>query len=427
MSSTALDIDGLEREQLFDVARQFPLLTAEEEKTLDRSKWRAAAAMEASMREDEAARAYLAALLTGCRDFPPDVASLRPREHYYLLRREMSNLLGESEWVDRVLANLHPRATSDEPQVSPDLPPSLCAGVTARVLRYGGHVVSCNVADALEAWERQWPQGEVITRLDLEHDTARTLRRERRSYLEARDTLVLHNLRLVYTIAGRNKGKGVGFTDLVQEGIFGLIRAAEKYDHRKGFRFSTYSFNWITQAVRRSVGNHGGLIRYPTHIQEKVGKLYRERLEFQDRTGAEPGDSELAAASGISLAETRELLKLRNQAFSLDTSPGEDTGSLYETLPAAPADEVSRPAEIQSLQRLILDELGESLEPVEQDVIIARWGLEQGRPLTRAEMADRLRVSTERVRQLENSALSKLQHNPELRSTFETYQPGVAD
>jgi RNA polymerase sigma factor (sigma-70 family) len=296
--------------------------------------------------------------------------------------------------------------------------------LAAVILRHSGTRVNCNVADAIQAWEQHWPRPPWPEAASLKSASRRLLVAHRRSYLEARDTLVLHNLRLVYTIAGRNRGKGVAFPDLVQEGIFGLIRAAEKYDHDKGFRFSTYSFNWITQAVRRAVGNYGGLIRYPTHVQEKVSKLYREKIEWQARSGAEPDDTELATATGLTLAETRDLLKLRNQAVSLDGSPGEETGSLYDLLPGSADDEAGRPAEIHSLHRLIIEELGESLEPVEQDVIIARWGLRHGRPLSRAEMADRLRVSTERVRQLENSALSKLQLNPELRSTFETYRPG---
>lgn len=430
MAASALDIEGLEREQLFEVARDFPLLTAAQEQTLDQSKWTASEAMQSVFVGDEAARAYLADWLEGCVEFAPDVALVRPRDHYYLLRREMVDFLGKGSraaTIDSLVRTLREPLERQAGMESIGMTPSLTAGIAAVLLRHSGSAVNCNVADAVQAWEQHWPRPPWQEGVRLARASVRSLLARRRDYLQARDTLVLHNLRLVYTIAGRNKGKGVTFPDLVQEGIFGLIRAAEKYDHRKGFRFSTYSFNWITQAVRRAVGNHGGLIRYPTHVQEKVGKLYREKLEMQARQGVEPGDRELAAASGISLAETRELLKLRNQAYSLDASPGEDAGSLYEVLPAASADEASRPAEIHSLHRLILDELGESLEPVEQDVIIARWGLHHDRPLSRAEMADRLRVSTERIRQLENSALSKLQLNPELRSTFETYQPGFMD
>ncbi len=430
MAASALDIEGLEREQLFEVARGFPLLTAAEEQALDQKKWTASEGMQRVFVSDEAARTYLASWLRGCQEFAPDVAVVRPRDHYYLLRREMVDFLAKGSRaadIDPLVQALQNPAEPLAVAESIGMTPSLTAGIAAVLLRHSGTAVNCNVADALQAWEQHWPRPAWRDGARLDRTATRSLLAQRREYLQARDTLVLHNLRLVYTIAGRNKGKGVTFSDLVQEGIFGLIRAAEKYDHSKGFRFSTYSFNWITQAVRRAVGNHGGLIRYPTHVQEKVGKLYREKIEIQARQGAEPGDRELAAASGISLAETRELLKLRNQAYSLDVSPGEDAGSLYEMLPASSADEASKPAEIHSLHRLILDELGESLEPVEQDVIIARWGLHHDRPLSRAEMADRLRVSTERIRQLENSALTKLQANPELRSTFEAYQPGFVD
>jgi RNA polymerase sigma factor (sigma-70 family) len=420
-------MEGLEREQLFDVARQFPLLTADQEIGLDRKKWLAAGKMLGVFVDDPAARQYLADWLTGCSDHPPAVGTLRPREHYYLLRREMTDFLpggAQADQLTTLTAILRQQQTGVIDPQSLAIPPSLTAGLAAVMLRHSDCRVNCNVADAIQSWEQRWPQAPWQEGAALAGRGRRVLVAQRRAYLEARDTLVLHNLRLVYTIAGRHRGKGVAFPDLVQEGIFGLIRAAEKYDHSKGFRFSTYSFNWITQAVRRAVGNHGGLIRYPTHVQEKVSKLYREKIEWQARSGVEPADTELATASGLTLAETRDLLKLRNQAYSLDGSPGEDSGSLYDVLPVSAADEAARPAELHSLRRLIIDELGESLEPVEQDVIIARWGLRHDRPLSRAEMADRLRVSTERVRQLENSALSKLQLNPELRSTFEAYQPG---
>jgi len=117
----------------------------------------------------------------------------------------------------------------------------------------------------------------------------------------------MHNLRLVHSIAGRYRGRGVGYLDLVQEGTLGLIRAAEKFEFSKGFRFSTYCFNWITQAVRRYVGDTGNLIRLPTHVQDQVNKVYRERAIEQAKTGMEPDAEQLAQKLGMDKQKTKEI------------------------------------------------------------------------------------------------------------------------
>ena len=302
-----------------------------------------------------------------------------------------------------------------------ELPASLTVGLAAVALRRAGATVADSVADALTDWSRYWT---VIGRGKcdaLGKDSRSALNAKLRIYSEARDKLTMHNLRLVYSIAGRYRGKGVGYLDLVQEGTLGLIRAAEKYDYRKGFRFSTYCFNWITQAIRRHVGDTGGLIRYPTHVQEQVSKLYRLRLDEQQRTGEEPGDAELAKAAGLSLEKTRDLLQLRNLGISLDAPQYDDEdATLLDSMAGGPFERSESDAETASLHDRLLLEL-DSLERAEREVIVARWGLHKGPPLSRAEIADRMSVSREWVRQLERAALNKLSRNDRIRDAFSDY------
>ena len=278
------------------------------------------------------------------------------------------------------------------------------------------------VADALARWAHFWaPIAKKKAAVSIAADSAEALLGELKRYSEARDTLTMHNLRLVHSIAGRYRGKSVNYLDLVQEGTLGLIRAAEKYDHRKGFRFSTYCFNWITQAIRRHVGDAGGLIRYPTHVQEQVSKLYRLRLTEQQRTGEEPGDAALAEAAGLSLEKTRDLLQLRNLGISLDAPQyDDDDTTLLDTLPGGPFEASESSAETDSLHDRLLLEM-EGLERAEREVVVARWGLHNGPPLSRAEIADRMSVSREWVRQLERAALNKLSRNDRIRAAFSDY------
>ena len=279
----------------------------------------------------------------------------------------------------------------------------------------------CSVANALQDWQQSWQRISRRARPALDETARMTLESLIEEYTDARDTLTMHNLRLVYSIAGRHRGKGVNFLDLIQEGTLGLIRAAEKFEYDKGFRFSTYCFNWITQSVRRFVGDTGGLVRYPTHVQEQVGKLYRIKLNLVNKTGNEPGDEELAEAAGLSVEKTRQLLQLRNLGVSLDTPQYEDDDStLLDTLSGGPFQHTEARAETDSLHERLLSGLT-SLEPAERQVVIARWGLHEGPPLSRAEIADKMAVSREWVRQLERSALNKLSRSETVRTAYEDY------
>ena len=426
MNQTIVDTDEKDLERLFAEARRFPLLSAEQEADIDGSKWKAVHELENLLTRDATGRHFLRRWSKNCTDTPPDVSRFRSRDLHFILRREVGDYLRSGKSTEAAQA-LHKGiaggATAAESLVllqQLDLPASLVVGLVATLMRSNGTDIACSVADALEQWQLQWPAEPAAKRaIAANNRMAMTAMLEQ--YNDARDTLTMHNLRLVYSIAGRNRGKGVNFLDMVQEGTLGLIRAAEKFEHKKGFRFSTYCFNWITQSIRRYVGDTSGLIRYPTHVQEQVNKVYRERLDAVARTGFEPSDAELAEAAGLSMEKIRGLKQLRNLGISLDAPQYDDDDStMLDTMPGGPFQQTTQVAETESLQRCLLTEM-DCLEPAEREVVIARWGLHQGPALSRAEIADRMSVSREWVRQLESSALNKLKNNNTIQSAYQDY------
>jgi len=426
LNYSVAETDDKDLERLFAEARKYPLLSAEQEAEIDGRKWAAVHELERLMIQDAAGRLFLLRWSKNCGETPPDVSRFRSRDLHFILRREVTDYLaaGKSARAARAFCDaLNAKASTAESLAllrALNLPASLVVGLVATLLRNNGVDAACSVADALQQWQQQWPEDRGANRrVANTHQMAMTAMLEQ--YNDARDTLTMHNLRLVYSIAGRNRGKGVNFLDMVQEGTLGLIRAAEKFEHSKGFRFSTYCFNWITQSIRRYVGDTAGLVRYPTHVQEQVNKIYRERLETVARTGSEPSEAELAEAAGLSLEKTRGLMQLRNLGISLDAPQyDDDDGSLLDALPGGPFQHTTQAAEAESLQRCLLTEMN-CLEPAEREVVIARWGLHNGPALSRAEIADRMSVSREWVRQLESSALKKLKESNTIQSAYQDY------
>lgn len=428
MNSLALETEERDLERMFAEARRYPLLSGEQEKEIDGRKWASVHAMQEIFLGDSAVLSFLLEWSGNSAITPLDIAYFDNRDHHFILRREMTAYLPGGKCAEQMQA-LHSSLQRRRSQRllrerirNLDLPASLTVGLTVAVLRRNEYRFADTVADALARWSHFWaPIAKKKAAVSITADSAEALLGELKRYSEARDTLTMHNLRLVHSIAGRYRGKSVNYLDLVQEGTLGLIRAAEKYDHSKGFRFSTYCFNWITQAIRRHVGDAGGLIRYPTHVQEQVSKLYRLRLTEQQRTGEEPGDAALAEAAGLSLEKTRDLLQLRNLGISLDAPQYDDEDTtLLDTLPGGPFEASESSAETDSLHDRLLLEM-EGLERAEREVVVARWGLHNGPPLSRAEIADRMSVSREWVRQLERAALSKLSRNDRIRAAFSDY------
>jgi RNA polymerase sigma factor (sigma-70 family) len=212
---------------------------------------------------------------------------------------------------------------------------------------------------------------------------------------------------------------------MVQEGIIGLVRAAEKYDHRRGFRFSTYAYPWINQHLQRSTENRGSLISYPAHVIQEINTLHRVRMQEQEKTGQEPAVTHLAGLTGLEPDKINRLRRLSNITVSMNHPEAEETDlQMAANLPDPDSGRAQRESENSSLKRLLWDRLS-MLEEREQTVICGRWGLD-GRPQrTFAQLADQLQVSREWVRQLERTALKKLGREQLLSEAYELSQtPG---
>jgi RNA polymerase sigma factor (sigma-70 family) len=375
--------------------------------------------------EDPFSRHYLKRWTIACCQPLPAIEQFRHREHRILLRRELVDYLPDGINHHRItaLAALLDTADSGEALLkgllSLSLPATFVVGMAEAVSQQHVESDGSTVAAAMEAWERQWPQGQPAELVGPSPTTVRSLATRIQHYTEARDLLVKHNLRLVYTIAGRNRKNGVAFLDLVQEGNLGLLRAAEKFRFERGYRFSTYAFNWITQGVKRYLADTTGTIRYPGHIQEQLGRLHGERGRSLARSGVPLRDTELAGALGLPIGKTRELLQLRSFNLSLSAPRFEDEpgAALLDTIAGGPFADPEDEAEHASLSRRLLGEISRLTEP-EQRVVVQRWGLRKGPPLSRAEIADQMSLSCERVRQLEQSAVEKLRQNDSMRALY---------
>jgi RNA polymerase sigma factor (sigma-70 family) len=430
LAAVISDTEEKDLERMFAEARRYPLLTSEQEQSIDRDKWTAIAKLQQVLLEDPTSRAFLCIWAANCMTPLPKIELFNLRGQHFLLRRDLAALLPGGEAAESMssfrllLHDNTPATDANEALEALSLPASLVVGMTELIMRNADDRPLSGVADALEAWSRHWdianrfPEGINIAQPTRERCLALL-----KKYTCARDLLMLHNLRLVYSIAGRYRGRGMAFLDLVQEGTLGLLRAAEKFQHQRGYRFSTYCFNWISQAVRRMVSENSGIIRYPGHVNEQLGKLYGQRAAEVARTGVTPSDTQLASALGLTTQKTRDLLQLRNLGISL-ASPqfdDSDTATLADTLPASPFDQPMIKAEHASLKRCLLSEI-KRLEPAEQQVVINRWGLHHGPALSRTEIADKMAVSREWVRQLERSALNKLGQNAAVRSAYTNHE-----
>ncbi|MEN9208427.1 MAG: RNA polymerase sigma factor RpoD, partial [Gloeomargarita sp. GMQP_bins_14] len=259
--------------------------------------------------------------------------------------------------------------------------------------------------------EEQWAE---LVGLPVEE-----FRRQLRQGYRAKEKMVQSNLRLVVSIAKKYMNRGLSFQDLIQEGSLGLIRAAEKFDHEKGYKFSTYATWWIRQAITRAIADQSRTIRLPVHLYETISRIKKTTKILSQEMGRKPTEEEIATRMEITIEKLRFIAKSAQLPISLETPIGKEEdsrlGDFIEADGETPEDQVAK-----HLLREDLETVLNTLSPRERDVLRLRYGLDDGRMKTLEEIGQTFNVTRERIRQIEAKALRKLRH-PNRNSILKEY------
>jgi RNA polymerase primary sigma factor len=322
---------------------------------------------------------------------------------------EFCDLVKELELEDGPLDEIHDALDARGLEVTDD-----CGHEDIAPTRVRGDDLATNTTDAMQLFLNEVRRHPLLTA----EEEVELAKRIENGDAAAKERMINSNLRLVVSLAKRYQGQDLPLLDLIQEGIIGLIRAAEKFDWRRGYKFSTYATFWIRQAIQRGIANKARTIRIPVHIGQRERKIARTQRELQAQLGRPPTDEEVAEAAEIKVSDIEELRDAARAVTSLDRPIGEDGEAAFgDLLPSdalEPEEEVDISLRSEALQRA-LDQLPDR----EREVVKMRFGVNGGEPTPLRETGRRMGLSPERVRQLEGKALKRLAATREMEGLRE--------
>ena len=321
---------------------------------------------------------------------------------------ELSEIVQELDLDDEQAQELHERIEQSGVAVTDD-----CGRARSEPTTYANGDLASTTTDALQLFLNEVSRHPLLTA----EEEVELAKRIERGDLEAKERMISSNLRLVVSIAKKYQGNEMPLLDLIQEGILGLIRAAEKFDWRRGYKFSTYATFWIRESIQRGLANKGRTIRLPVHIGQRERKIARAERELAARLGRDPRDDELASAAELTLDDVREIRDAARAVTSLDKPVGEEDtalGDLLQSERPRTDEEVEISLREEALRRAIA-----RLPDQEQKVVRLRYGINGDDPTPLRETGRRLGLSAEGVRKIESKALERLSRARELEGLSE--------